>query len=314
MMRACAIALVLTTFMASTFAKGFDTEASMLAVADSGCGEEVQNASAQCHLALVQSKARSFLQSGASQLVEKMTPCSTMDHKRLEYLDRHTLECDVGEALVSFRVVREGCSGNDMRYKYHCAPVAMSSESIKMTNCNAFNDKQLQYLDRHSVSCGAGEALRSFQVSNEGCSGIDKRYKYVCGALTGATPETAVANSNTACTPMNDEDLQYLDRQTVQCPSDQVMSSFAVGRSGCGSDKDMNYGFSCSQVPPPTSAPTPMPTPDPTPAPTPVPTPVPTHLPTPAPTPEPADIASIYGDPHIVSFDDEGKKSTSWTQ
>ena len=46
----------------------------------------------------------------------------------LQYLDRQKVECAAGEVLLGFQVVREGCGGNQMRYKYQCAQLAVVHE------------------------------------------------------------------------------------------------------------------------------------------------------------------------------------------
>merc|ERR1719446_1005225 len=93
--------------------------------------------------------------------------------------------------MASFKVVRTGCSGDDMKYEYECATVATTGTATRSTGCNQMHGKELQYLDRHNVQCEAGEVMASFKVVRTGCSGDDMKYEYECAtvAATAGLPD-----------------------------------------------------------------------------------------------------------------------------
>merc|ERR1719502_1618834 len=203
---------------------------------------------------------------------QEMSSCSPMDGNDLQYLDRQNVACGTGEAMTSFVVTREGCGGNDMRYKYECASLvgmtsafALATSSNEQTGCNTMDSEKLQYLDRQNLQCPDGKLMTSFRVVRTGCGGQDMRYAFSCAAVPppptpaptpvptpaptpAPTPEeqiaeiygdphlvgyhenhqtaallqqsTSVSEEFTVCTPMDGESLQYLDRQHVVCGGD----------------------------------------------------------------------------------------------
>ena len=135
----------------------------------------------------------------ASQVETKYTSCQLLRGKRMQYLDRQQLRCSAGYALTDFVV--EGCSGNDMRYKYHCTKLdSGNSVYTKQTGCNELDGKQVQYLDRHSLDCG-NDFLSAMTVTRSGCSGNHMRYRYECTSSV-ATPPPPAPVSFSAVTTM----------------------------------------------------------------------------------------------------------------
>jgi len=56
----------------------------------------------------------------ANGSVTKQTDCGLIRGETNEYLDRHPLSCPDNKALSSFRLVKNGCSGNDRKFEYTC--------------------------------------------------------------------------------------------------------------------------------------------------------------------------------------------------
>ena len=118
----------------------------------------------------------------------KYTNCQLLRGKRLQYLDRQQLRCSAGYALTDFVV--EACSGNDMRYKYHCTKLDNgNSVYTKQTGCNDLDGRQVEYLDRHSLDCG-DDFLSAMTVTRSGCSGSLMRFQYECTSPVVTPPPT----------------------------------------------------------------------------------------------------------------------------
>ena len=83
--------------------------------------------------------------------------------------------------------------------------------------------------------------MQSFKVQR---SGDNLRYKTKC---SGSVPFSYTATYKTSCTPMEDYELEYLDRQNVACGGNQVLQSFKVIQSGC-SGYDRRYEYQCGNV------------------------------------------------------------------
>ena len=54
----------------------------------------------------------------------KKTACTKMSGKATEYLYQHHVECQNGEALQGFKLVRDGCGDDNHRYVYTCVYIA----------------------------------------------------------------------------------------------------------------------------------------------------------------------------------------------
>jgi len=174
----------------------------------------------------------------------KRSSCTQMDGKKLQYLDRQSVACGPGQALVSFRVVRSGCSGRNMRYEFKCSNVRLTgTATTKRATCTQMDGENLQYLDRQRVVCGSNQALLSFRLIRTGCSKRHMRYEFKCGNLQLGKATT----KHIGCSQMDGEKLQYLDRQNVICGANQLMLSFRVVRTGC-SGRNMRYQITCAAI------------------------------------------------------------------
>ena len=132
----------------------------------------------------------------ASQVETKYTSCQLLRGGRMQFLDRQQLRCSSGYALTDFVV--QGCSGKDMRYKYHCTKLDdAQSVYTKQTRCDELEGRQVESLDRHSLDCG-NDFLSAMGVTRSGCSGNLMRYQYECTSpvATPLPPSTAVPTAS----------------------------------------------------------------------------------------------------------------------
>jgi hypothetical protein len=66
-------------------------------------------------------------------VASRSTGCSEMKFQKLQNLDRHNVQCNTGEALVSFRVTDSGCGGNDMKVAFECVTTPTPSPTPSPT-------------------------------------------------------------------------------------------------------------------------------------------------------------------------------------
>jgi hypothetical protein len=71
------------------------------------------------------------------------------------------------------------------------------------------------------------------------------RFAYYCGK---ASKVGKVTTKYTHCNAANDQKIQFLDRQNVQCGSDGALVSWYFARHGCGGG-NMRYKYTCAKVP-----------------------------------------------------------------
>jgi hypothetical protein len=190
------------------------------------------------------------------------TSCRIERHEDLQFLDRLYAETWPYNTLLSgFQLRGDGqCykkNGGDKYMNYvlmssYTGPVtgAVNSQGIPTatshTGCSDFNGKKIQYLDRQSVDCGAKAGIFGFGVTG-GCSNAnDRRYKFKCKSITGASGSRSTRH--TSCQDADGKQIEYLDRQNVQCKKNEVLSSFKFTRSGCSGIK-MRYEFKCIKLP-----------------------------------------------------------------
>merc|ERR1712167_55929 len=170
--------------------------------------------------------------------------CQDSRGKRLEFLDRQHLVASPGaDSLKGFHLTGSGCNGNQMRYQQWsiATPKPSTTAQKKETKCTPFNGKQVEYLDRQWPNCGNTGTIRAFKVT--GCGGSNKRYTYECNQFNPKYVGKRVWH-HTPCALARHQDLQYLDRQNVQCPKNTALSEFGLTGQGCGGN-NMRYSFAC---------------------------------------------------------------------
>lgn len=112
-----------------------------------------------------------------------------------------------------------------------------------MTSCQHLRHATAEYLDRHSLQCPANSAIQQFTVTGSGCSGNNMRYQYTCGSVSLRASTTRFSS----CQELDGQQMQNLDRQSVYCSSNEVITGFQVVRTGC-SGKRMRYKITCGAV------------------------------------------------------------------
>lgn len=201
----------------------------------------------------------------------------------LNFLDRQSVACtNTNFPLNGFQGYND--NWNNFNYKYWCAQTAQSPTSTYTvsTSWQAQGDEELIFLDRNPVSCQAKtDFIAGFSMQTQ-YNPNNYKYTYTCNSY---------ANQNFQCqaysTNPNSEgnNIIYLDRQQVQCPSNQALQSFSVKNDGGGL---INYFFTCcTMLPLPTSYPISNPTLAPTFSPTNAPVANPTKAPIANPTSAP---------------------------
>jgi len=175
------------------------------------------------------------------------TSCQYARGQKLEYLDRqHLTAYPGGDSLKGFQFTGSGCSGNNMRYAQWsiATPKPQLSAQKKETKCTPFVGKQVEYLDRQWPNCGNSGTITDFKVT--GCGGGNKRYTYKCNQFNPKYVGKRVWH-HTNCGLARHQDLQYLDRQYVQCPSNTALSEFGLTGQGCGGN-NMRYSYACLEL------------------------------------------------------------------
>lgn len=172
------------------------------------------------------------------------TPCNEIDSRPSQNLDRHNVLCRGNEAIVSFGMTRQGCSGINQHISYACGTANITGTRIGNTPCNELWDREIQYLDRQDVSCAPGEALQTYAVHRGGCPGNGMKYTVTCAKIAG------YGSTRTAYTPCNyfvGKDLAYLDRHACVCNAGEHLEGFQV-QTGCASGNDRRYMYKCGMT------------------------------------------------------------------
>jgi hypothetical protein len=135
------------------------------------------------------------------------------------HLDRHLIDCGQNSAINYFRLQR---GDGNIRYAYRCiksdniSNTCFSKETPPQSTGEA--QKSANYLDRHTISCDAGQVLRSFVLSRNGDNIF---YKYNCCTAK----VTNCFKYNTPQTDSGDHSIYYLDRQEVDAKESNLFSS-----------------------------------------------------------------------------------------
>merc|ERR1711871_181907 len=126
-----------------------------------------------------------------------------------------TLPENMGGASDAFKMTETtnsmtvgGCSDNPSP-----PPALVGATSTEYSGCHLIDNEHDQYLDRQGVDCGRGKVLNFFGMTRHGCSGSNQQYEYKCGAATVQATSTVYSG----CNPIDNKNLEYLDRQNVDC-------------------------------------------------------------------------------------------------
>merc|ERR1719436_1039138 len=99
------------------------------------------------------------------------TSCNKLANCPSQYLDRHNVRCELGEAMTHWHVGSYGCDygngGDNMNVEYNC--MALENElddKTGYTGCNLIDGQESHYLDRHDIRCSDGYALISWKLND----------------------------------------------------------------------------------------------------------------------------------------------------
>lgn len=181
----------------------------------------------------------------------KFTRCTEGFEVNLEYLDRHNVNCDPGQALVVAKF--EDCGGGNYRYKYKCRTSGFDQTTLQVlqTPCQRAHGATLGYLDRQNPACPWNKAMQGFQFSRCGGSGDDFRYEVRCVNAEPSRPTSAPTQAPTTPAPTfkpltlwNGGDpysvgsciaggttLDSLGEHKIECPKYHILNEFKL--SGC---------------------------------------------------------------------------------
>ena len=179
-----------------------------------------------------------------------------MDQKDVEFLAGQHVECSTNQALLSFKLVRDGCDGEDMRYEFKCGNVhpqelnttnpaclihkAYHSGAMVNSSAGGSSAKDCQQKCAALSTCnfwdwdGSTCRLRSDQGNGaQDASGFSAGRR-VCVFQTRQTP----------CSEMRGQKLQSLKDRDVACGESQVMQSFKLVNCAeeCACDGTVMYG------------------------------------------------------------------------
>jgi hypothetical protein len=137
------------------------------------------------------------------------------------FLDRHPIDCGQNSAVNYFKLQR---GDGTIRYSFKC----VKSDHISNTCYNketppqetaSNSHKSANYLDRHMVTCDAGQALRSFVLTRNGNKVF---YKYSCCVAKIKN----CFKAKTAEADHGEMSTHYLDRQEVDAKESNVFNNF----------------------------------------------------------------------------------------
>jgi hypothetical protein len=159
------------------------------------------------------------------------------------------VECPEGKALASFALKR---SGNNFHYNFKCIhnrAIKTGANSL-ISRANAFSamgsGKSTVFLDRQNVACPGEYGIKSFVLNS---SGRTLSYSYVCVKIA---TRSCLAKESKSESNGGNEELAYLDRQSVAAETNQFLNQFQLHTRGA----NYVYGYkTCTILDPPTPAP-----------------------------------------------------------
>ena len=180
------------------------------------------------------------------------TACNPVVDMNTAYLDRHPITCRNDELLTGFKMGSNTCVRSDWgNIEYNCKPTSGVSDTdvqTLSTACNEIDGTNINYLDRHNISCPDGRALTEFKL--ERCSNTTSsanqanrshRMVYKCARVQNLGKSV---NYNTSCQNLDGEYLDGLKKFFVKCPPDEVLTGLQLTRENCKNrvrNKCINY-------------------------------------------------------------------------
>jgi len=153
------------------------------------------------------------------------------------FLDRQHVNCNQGEALQGFHLVRP--TPEQLAYEFTCKHLGEDKrvayeDKTPWNDVGGTHEKSANYLDRHYPQCKEGYAIQNFRMGRNG----DKiNYIYTCVRVKCGPTQT----KQTDQTPDGGFETIYLDRQTVKVMSDEVITGFKLNNSGGKNNYTINF-------------------------------------------------------------------------
>ena len=182
-------------------------------------------------------------------------------------LDRHQVgqKCGTDEApgmLSSWRMTKRRenhrflCMGyKDRRFDYHCDSGFWPMDAWK--NCHKtatpenvnFVHKTLKYLERHTVACPLGKAMKWWQVFAGAKGKAEGKVEMVCCDIPNYDSGMAseIKHKRSVCVNNIDQTIDYVDQITdVDCGQGNVMTKWRLEHC---EGRNMLVEYSCIPVP-----------------------------------------------------------------
>ena len=107
-------------------------------------------------------------------------------------------------------------------------------DSTKYDSCEATQSKELIYLDRKRFYCQGGRVMRSWGSTYSGCSNYDQRGYATCADEDRESRAVQCGAQSYHKTTLQEfgNEVYYLDRHKVRCPSDTFLTGWKLQRSG----------------------------------------------------------------------------------
>ena len=175
-----------------------------------------------------------------SNYVDKQTEWNDAGEGSIWFLDRHTLNCDMGNSGIN-RFFYER-NGERIRYIFRC----LVNKKIS-NNCyedyTPWNDidgnehKSVNFLDRHKPQCKIDYVLKAFGITRSPRPENLIRYTFTCCKADYVSKY----NNRYDKTDLGNYNTYYLDRQIVSLGPDEVLSGFKLDVSYDPNLMDLTY-------------------------------------------------------------------------
>jgi len=174
------------------------------------------------------------------------TPQAPIGDNKLYNLAPLDINCKnqgVNQFTLSQGVPNGSETSNNIQYDYSCSKDVNFGQSLPSTTPPGPN-QSLMDLTKQYIDC-QGKPIVEFQLKNVDANNV--QYSYTCGSI----PLTAVKDYTTDWKDYGTSgQIVNLDKQNVNCGSDQVLSSIKVAEDA--ENKKLRYEFKCGvpQLPP----------------------------------------------------------------
>lgn len=187
------------------------------------------------------SKRRSHLKNKDVQ----RTAAVVQNGEHVKNLVGMNISCTAGSALTYFKLVRPE-DNKKFQFEFECLsnPAILNKVNKLSTPHNSVGDtNSLPYLDRHEMNCPTGEVLSQYQMKHdEGKKQI--WYEYSC---TQAHVKNCV-KLRTNETEGKNEEVIYLDRQSIKLTNNKVLASLKFNTRWSGSEAYHDYIYTACDL------------------------------------------------------------------